>query len=284
MAEYITKIQTAEGEKQIDYNALANLPITYIESIPGPDATADDLVAIRDLTNGFYILYGKFTPHKGSGYVYTFSDNVLVSIVRKTSASHVQIFYPVNNALQYLQITDNSYNRQDAKLVNMEDITRRVSTISETSDDEHYPSAKAVYDAVKAERTAAREYITLTDSATGTPYRVYVANGKLAMEDENGNIITVDSGTKKVNASVELLADNWVSGGEKLWSQVVEISGVTSSSQIELTPSVEQLAIFHNKDIAFVAGNKGGVVTIYAIGQKPTNDYIMQVTIEEVTV
>lgn len=183
MADYIKSFQTAEGEKQIDYNALANLPITYIESIPGSDATADDLVAIRDLTNGFYIFYGKFTPHKGSGYVYTFSDNVLVSVVRKTSTSHVQVFYPVNNAMQYLQITDDSYSRKDAKLVNMEDITRRVSTVSETSDDDHYPSAKAVYDAMTAERTTAREYITLTDGATGAPYRVYVSNGKLMMEE-----------------------------------------------------------------------------------------------------
>lgn len=179
MADYIKTFETAEGEKQIDYNALANLPITYIESIPGSDATADDLVAIRDLPSRFYIFYGKFTPHKGSGYVYTFSDNVLVSVVRKASASHVQVFYPVNNAMQYLQITDDSYTRKDAKLVNMEDVTNRVSTISAESDDNHYPSAKAVYDAV----TAAREYITLTDSATGAPYRVYVSNGKLMMEE-----------------------------------------------------------------------------------------------------
>ena len=283
MADYIRKISTADGEKQIDYNALANLPITYIESIPGPDAASDDLVAIRDLQNGFYIFYGKFTPYKGSGYVYTFSDNVLVSIVRKTSASHVQILYPVNNAMQYLQITDSSYTRNDAKLVNMEDITRRVSKISETSDDEHYPSAKAVYDAMVAERTVAKEHIALTDSATGAPYRVYVANGKLTMEDENGNNIVV-SGAKIVNGSVELLANEWVSGGENLWSQVVEISGVTPNSQIDLTPSVEQLAVFHNKDIAFVAGNNGGVVTVYAIGQKPTNDYTMQITVKEVIV
>lgn len=35
MAEYITKIQTAEGDKQIDYNALANLPVIkdYTEDI-----------------------------------------------------------------------------------------------------------------------------------------------------------------------------------------------------------------------------------------------------------
>ena len=94
----------------------------------------------------------------------------------------------------------------------------------------------------------------------------------------------VETGTKIVNGSVELLADCWVSGGENLWSQVVDIHGVTANTQIDLTPSAEQLAIFRNKDIAFVAGNKGGVVTVYAIGQKPTNDYTMQITMKEVTV
>lgn len=94
----------------------------------------------------------------------------------------------------------------------------------------------------------------------------------------------VETGTKIVNGSVELLADGWVSGGESLWSQVVEIPGVTANTQIDLTPSAEQLAIFHNKDIAFVAGNKDGVVTVYAIGQKPTNNYTMQITMKEVTV
>ena len=47
---------------------------------------------------------------------------------------------------------------------------------------------------------------------------------------------------------------------------------------------MEQLAIFHNKDLSFVAENEDGVVTVYAIGQKPENDYTMQVTVKEVIV
>lgn len=84
--------------------------------------------------------------------------------------------------------------------------------------------------------------------------------------------------------SVVLLADNWVAEGENLWSQVVEVPGVTPYSQVDLTPSVEQLAVFHNKDLAFVTANTGGVVTVYAIGQQPTNDYTIQATIKEVSV
>lgn len=82
---------------------------------------------------------------------------------------------------------------------------------------------------------------------------------------------------------VELPAAAWA-GAESPYSQVVTIAGVTKYSQVDLTPSVEQLAIFHNKDLAFVTENEGGVVTVYAIGDKPTNDYTMQVTITEVIV
>lgn len=80
---------------------------------------------------------------------------------------------------------------------------------------------------------------------------------------------------------VNLLASKWV-GEENAYYQVVDIDGVTQNSQVDLTPSVEQLVIFYDKSLAFVAENDNGVVTVYAIGQKPENDYKMQVTITEV--
>lgn len=82
-------------------------------------------------------------------------------------------------------------------------------------------------------------------------------------------------------SEVTLLAAAWT-GSDSLYSQVVEIENVTENSQINLTPSVEQLAVFYEKDLAFVTENVDGVVTVYAIGQKPTNDYTIQVTITEV--
>lgn len=80
---------------------------------------------------------------------------------------------------------------------------------------------------------------------------------------------------------VTLSASNWV-GEDSLYSQTVSIEGVTENSQVDLTPDVQQLAVFYNKDISFVTENDGGVVTVYAIGQKPLNDYTIQVTITEV--
>lgn len=82
---------------------------------------------------------------------------------------------------------------------------------------------------------------------------------------------------------ISLLADAWVEKNGYYY-QVVSVAGATENSQVDLTPDVEQLAIFHDKDLAFVTENVGGVVTVYAIGQKPTSDYTMQATVTEVNV
>ena len=114
----------------------------------------------------------------------------------------------------------------------------------------------------KVEVTANSFIITYTDNTTDTiPFQNSVARV----------------------SDVTLLASSWV-GNDHLYSQVVTIDGVTENSQVDLTPSVEQLAVFYEKDLTFVTENEDGVVTVYAIGQKPTNDYTIQVTITEVQV
>jgi hypothetical protein len=84
-------------------------------------------------------------------------------------------------------------------------------------------------------------------------------------------------------AEITLKASAW-EGSASPYSQVVDIIGITANVQVDLTPSVEQLVIFHQKDLALVAENDDGVVTVYAIGDKPQNDYTMQVTLTEVTI
>lgn len=92
----------------------------------------------------------------------------------------------------------------------------------------------------------------------------------------------VESGSTAKIAYVTLLAEAWEGTGSP-YSQIVNIDGATENSQVDLTPSVEQLAIFYDKDLAFVTENYKGVVTVYAIGQKPQNDYTIQVTVTEVS-
>ena len=97
------------------------------------------------------------------------------------------------------------------------------------------------------------------------------------MEGPYGNA----GGTVVKLTSIHLPASDW-KGGESPYSQVIAIEGVSVNSKVDLQPSVEQLEIFHDKDIAFSTENDGGVVTVYAIGDKPQNDYTIQATIVEV--
>ena len=80
---------------------------------------------------------------------------------------------------------------------------------------------------------------------------------------------------------VTLYANAWV-GEKSPYTQVVTVEGVTNYSKVDLQPSPEQLAIFHNKDIAFSTENEDGVVTVFSVGDKPSADYVIQATITEV--
>lgn len=80
---------------------------------------------------------------------------------------------------------------------------------------------------------------------------------------------------------INILASAW-KGSNSLYSQVVTVPGATKNSQVDLTPSIDQLVIFYNKNLTFVTENVNGVVTVYAIGQKPQSDYTIQATVTEV--
>lgn len=95
----------------------------------------------------------------------------------------------------------------------------------------------------------------------------------------NGVTYNVTSPVPVVN--ITLTASAWSGSGEN-YSQVVSVPGVTSKSQVNLTPTVEQAKTFYEKNITFLTENNGGKVTVYVIGQKPTNNYTMPVKIVEV--
>ena len=91
---------------------------------------------------------------------------------------------------------------------------------------------------------------------------------------------------RKTIGSVTLLASNWKIYEDYYYQDNVKIEGVTVTpySKVNLQPSAEQLSIFHDKDLAFVTENEDGCVTVYALGDKPMNDYTIQVTVTEVSV
>ena len=109
---------------------------------------------------------------------------------------------------------------------------------------------------------------------------IHVQEEQVAVNVEGGNASPVGTANARIG-EVVLLGGAWVGSGI-LYSQIVTIDGVTENSQVDLTPSVEQLLIFYEKDLTFTTKNVGGIITVYAIGQKPQNDYTIQVTITEV--
>ena len=97
--------------------------------------------------------------------------------------------------------------------------------------------------------------------------------------------MSVDSFILPQPSFIIMYADRWEStDDENRWRQQVVVANavITSSSKIDLQPDAEQLSIFHAKDLAFVAENDNGKVYVYCIGQKPQNDYQIQVTVTEV--
>lgn len=79
------------------------------------------------------------------------------------------------------------------------------------------------------------------------------------------------------------LADSGWTGGASPYSQVVSINTVTADTKVELNPTVAQIVKLQNDDIALMAENDGGVVTIYSFGGKPSENMVMQVTLTEVS-
>ena len=98
--------------------------------------------------------------------------------------------------------------------------------------------------------------------------------------------ISPDSFILPTPASVTISADKWIQAEDNRWYQVVNVANatITQNSKVDLQPSSEQLTIFHEKDLAFVTENEDGVVSVFCVGQVPTNDYTIQATVTEVVI
>ena len=110
--------------------------------------------------------------------------------------------------------------------------------------------------------------------------------GGQAFPASMGEVNTVETGTVQRIGEVFLPSRAWQQCPEG-FRQMVEVvpiagPGVTAKSQVDLTPSPAQIAVFCEKYLAFVAVNYVGSVVVFAIGQRPMNDYTMQVTLSEV--
>lgn len=112
----------------------------------------------------------------------------------------------------------------------------------------------------------------------------------MAQDYGNGSTLTVrvggpyGSGSTSVKMTdITLPADGWKNAVSP-YSQVVEVNGVSTNSRVDLQLSAEQTEAMAGENIAITAINDSGVVTVFAIGNKPAEDITLTATIMEVTV
>ena len=96
----------------------------------------------------------------------------------------------------------------------------------------------------------------------------------------NGTTYHVESSVPTTR-TVTLKASDWL-GDASPFSQVVAIGDVTSLTKVDLQPTLGQLDALYRQSVGFFTVNEDGVVTVYAVGSKPTEDFTIQVTMTEV--
>ena len=122
---------------------------------------------------------------------------------------------------------------------------------------------------------------------------IFATKDGLYEVDSNGNVTRI--AIMQAFVSISGGEDNWtpedvrdVNGNiiGTRYGQVVTVenANITPNSKVDLQLSSEQMVIFYEKDLAFVAENEDGKVTVYCIGQIPQNDYKLQATVTEVVV
>lgn len=82
--------------------------------------------------------------------------------------------------------------------------------------------------------------------------------------------------------TITLMSNSWT-GGASPYSQIVTVNTATSATKVDLQPTAAQIVELQNEDIALMAENVDGVVTIYALGGKPSSDITMQALLTEVS-
>ena len=81
--------------------------------------------------------------------------------------------------------------------------------------------------------------------------------------------------------TVTMLADAW-EGDSMPYSQTITCNGATANSKVDLQPTAVQIVELQNNETTLMLQNDNGVVTAWAIGNKPTQNYTMQALMTEV--
>lgn len=112
--------------------------------------------------------------------------------------------------------------------------------------------------------------------------------GEAFDDNDNMNIVPIDTNvlllTEITLPSSSWKKENVASGDMDKYVQTFSMSDVTENSKINLQPTETQLLEMQYDDLQMQAVNDNGTVKVYSYGKVPTEDYVLQATIEETNV
>lgn len=198
------------------------------------------------------------------------------------AGSNVTITTDATNDKVTFTVADGSTSAKG--VVQLTDSTSSTSTTTAATP----KSVKSAYDLASTAKTSADAAQEKADSAYDLASSVvYVGPDMPTDPNVKVWINTAEEGTGVVPvmprvATITLKANAWT-GSAAPYSQVVQIATVTSATKVELNATVSQIVSLQNDDIALMAENSSGTVTVYSFGGKPSSDMTMQVTLTEVS-
>ena len=135
-------------------------------------ADRDKITSFRELATGFYTFHGYFTPYFGSDVSMSAPYPAFGSVINDGEISYVQILFPYKNQVQYLEITDNSYERSDVKLanygvINVAEFQKVMEFAAKYSIGYQCETLSEVLTALSEKVSFAKLTVNVTDSATG---------------------------------------------------------------------------------------------------------------------
>jgi len=131
--------------------ALKGLNFTYVESL------TSDPVILRSLEEGNYVLDGWFKPYSNASSMMSLHGLATVSANNSgngTKYTIVIVLSPMNSSMQYIYTTDTDFLKREIKIQKIEVATNKVTSISDESTDDQYPSAAATKTYVDNNKTS----------------------------------------------------------------------------------------------------------------------------------
>lgn len=181
---------------------------------------------------------------------------------------HEGYCYVTHNGDFYVDMNDErvKLNAKDAETI----MGASLANILVNTDAE-IPTSSAVLSAIEA----ATEVYVGPDMPTDPNIKVWINTS-----EEGAGVVPV---LPRIT-TITLRAASWT-GSSNPWSQVVDIAAdanIGVSSKLDPQPTAQQIVSMQNEETSIMISNEGGYVVAYAIGNKPTVDYTMQVLITEV--